>query len=555
MTKSGLLIFSTMLFLVSLIFRSVWLDKSPYSLNWDEASLGYNAYSIATNGKDEWGNLYPINIRSFNDYKPALYAYTTIPFIKIFGLNQSTVRLPSAVFGSLSIVAFFLILNLFTNRPMVSFIFSLLISFEPWRIHFSRIALETNVSMALFSWGVYFLLRWFLGNKRKLNFLAGFLFMAGAAYSYHSARLAFPVLMVLLTTDPLRRFIELKKRFFVSSDLFRRLFLICFLTMLVLAPMMVSGKSIGALQRFRQENIFSRYYPFSPKELYKEGLMEWLRINPAYYLMEYLAGHILSYVSVANFGSTAYHWIRKSVQYTPDFSLLGFWEYIMLLPGIIYVLKRLGTKKFRFLIYWFLAGVLPAALTWNWFHHLRSLNMVPVVELAVVLATFSFLENKRLIIKILFTVFVLWQLAFVVNSEYVYSIWENNGEFQPGGYRQGLKIIMPILNNYDRVIIDSPQAQNYIFMLFYLRYNPFYIQKLANYRELIGSKDGNLDFDFGKFEFRKINYVEDKYLRKTILWMQDNTAREEIYSVPYSTLYYLPSAISKYNSGMLVTLD
>ncbi len=85
---------------IGALLRFYALDKSPPSLGFDEAALGYNAYSIMLTGKDEYGNFLPLSLRSFNDYKPALYAYLSIPFIKIFGLNANSVRAVSALAGS-----------------------------------------------------------------------------------------------------------------------------------------------------------------------------------------------------------------------------------------------------------------------------------------------------------------------------------------------------------------------------------------------------------------------------------------------------------------------
>ena len=49
---------------VSAIVRLWGLDRSPLSLNWDEAALGYNAYSLLTTGKDEFGSAFPLSLRS-----------------------------------------------------------------------------------------------------------------------------------------------------------------------------------------------------------------------------------------------------------------------------------------------------------------------------------------------------------------------------------------------------------------------------------------------------------------------------------------------------------
>src|SRR3989338_3664765 len=84
-------------------FLSLWrLDSYP-ALNADEAAIGYNAYSLIETGRDEHGNPWPIHFQSFNDYKPGLYFYLVLPFIKILGLNEWSVRIPNAFLGVLTV--------------------------------------------------------------------------------------------------------------------------------------------------------------------------------------------------------------------------------------------------------------------------------------------------------------------------------------------------------------------------------------------------------------------------------------------------------------------
>src|SRR6266404_9311757 len=83
--------------LLAVLLRLWQLGNVPPSPDWDEAALGYNAYSIMHTGRDEYGKFLPVVLRSFDDYKPALYAYLTIPAISVFGLDTFAVRLPSAV--------------------------------------------------------------------------------------------------------------------------------------------------------------------------------------------------------------------------------------------------------------------------------------------------------------------------------------------------------------------------------------------------------------------------------------------------------------------------
>ena len=88
---------------LAILIRVVNLSSVPPHLTPDEAALGYNAYSILKTGRDEHGAFLPIVFKSFGDYKPGLYVYLTVPFVGLMGLNEFSVRFPSALMGTISI--------------------------------------------------------------------------------------------------------------------------------------------------------------------------------------------------------------------------------------------------------------------------------------------------------------------------------------------------------------------------------------------------------------------------------------------------------------------
>src|SRR3989344_7908176 len=97
--------------LLGSVIRIYNIDLFP-ALNADEAALGYNAYSLIETGKDEHGNSWPINFQSFNDYKPGLYVYLSIPFVKLLGLNIISVRLTGIIVSIFSILAVYYLVKL-----------------------------------------------------------------------------------------------------------------------------------------------------------------------------------------------------------------------------------------------------------------------------------------------------------------------------------------------------------------------------------------------------------------------------------------------------------
>src|SRR5262245_10036445 len=61
------------IFVLALLLRAWALDLSPPSLDPDEVSIGYNAWSIWRTGRDEYGQPLPLSFRAFGEYKRPAY--------------------------------------------------------------------------------------------------------------------------------------------------------------------------------------------------------------------------------------------------------------------------------------------------------------------------------------------------------------------------------------------------------------------------------------------------------------------------------------------------
>ena len=541
---------------LNLIIRVWGLEVSPTSINWDEASIGYNAYSILTTGRDEYGTYLPLSLRSFNDYKPALYAYLSIPFIKLMGLSQTSVRMVSVVAGTLSLIPLLLFINILLKKKWWSFLIWMFYCLDPLRLHFSRVSLETNLSMSFFSFGAWYLLKDKLANgyTASKNMILATIFLALSAYSYHSARLAVPLLMIFVLIDPFKYLLNKNKidwKFLLNLK-----YILLFLILIL--PIFNDFGSQKILTRFTQENIFNKFYPFTPRNMYKYDLNTFLRVNPLYYLTGIIAGHTAAYFSPANYSINFYHWIKNSVMYVPEFNMLGFWNSILLVPGIYILLKNFRNTNYRLVFYWVAAALMPSAITWNWFHTLRSANLIPAVEIISILPIIYLIKlnysKKRLTVMFGLLVLFGWQSIFVINNELVYANYENQGEYQPGGFKEGTPIISSLIDKYQKIIIDTPHAQGYIFFLFYQMMDPEIIQSIAKNRTY-GMDNGNSEIKFGKYEFRKIDWPKDRDLSNTILWMPATTPQEAIDNRPGAKAIFLKGPTIKYNSAMIVTLD
>ncbi len=182
--------------LIGVSLRFYKLGAIPAGFFCDEASIGYNAYTILTQGKDEFGTVFPVFFRAFGEYKGPIEIYSTVPSIAVFGLNEFATRLPSALYGTLGLIAIFLLTReLFhtdKNKEMLAFLAMFSLAISPWDIHFSRVALEGLMPYVFFTTLASYL---FLRAQRNIRFLfPSILCFALAFYSYFPARLFIPAL-------------------------------------------------------------------------------------------------------------------------------------------------------------------------------------------------------------------------------------------------------------------------------------------------------------------------------------------------------------------------
>lgn len=171
--------------LLGFFLRVYKIDTNPPEVYADEMSNGYNAWSIMRTGTDEYGTPFPIQFRSFDDYKPPLPVYILIPFIKIFGLNALAIRLPVVLLSTLTIFLVFLLVKKLANEK-VALIASILIAINPWHIHLSRGLFETSLGLSFLVSAIYF----FVSAKFKPKQLVlSSVFFVATLYTYFSYRI------------------------------------------------------------------------------------------------------------------------------------------------------------------------------------------------------------------------------------------------------------------------------------------------------------------------------------------------------------------------------
>src|SRR3990167_821463 len=480
-------LFITILFLC-VILRFYKITQVPISLNWDEASNAYNAYSILKTAKDEYGNFLPLVNRSFDDYKPPAYMYFTVPAVWIFGLSEFAARLPSAVFGVLTCIAIFFLVKKLTGSDAVSYTSFLFLSITPWHIQFSRAGFEANVGLFFVVSGLTFLLysisKFPLRLANYIHFLISALFFALSFYSYHAYRIAVPLIVLsfyIIFREKIQQFP--KKILVIYIIVILGLIAPLFLTL----PKEVFLKRFEATsQNVRQKDI-DKSIELIDQDIERDfSLGKYLhnrRVEIAKtYISNYLVHFDLNFLFLRGDGE-----LRHRVQ---NVGLLFLFQLPLLVFGIYRLFQKID-KNALFILSWLLIAPLGAITGSEAPHAIRSYSMV--IPLTII-TSLGFVELWKIIMRKKIYIFVFAFIIFLSSLIYFDEYFKHYPVYSAPSWqfatKQAALVTKSLEDNFNQITVDSHNIeQAYIFCLFYTKYDP------ADYQNN-GSKKG-----FGKYKF------------------------------------------------------
>src|SRR5260221_1565506 len=254
--------------LIGLGLRLYGLTNNPHGFFCDEAAIGYNAYTLLHHGVDEYGKSFPIFFESFGDYKDPLQIYTTIPSVALCGLSELSTRIPSVVWGLITIIGVYLLTREIKSK-IAGIAAAAALATMPWLIHYNRIGFELNSYAACWTLTLYFFLKAF---KRKVFFFPAFLMLAITWYSYQPAKLLVPLLILgwILTYHYMlwrhRKYVFLGFLVFLGISM----------------PIIISMFTPVGTARFAMVSIFSQHLPLT-QTLSKMASNYFYQLSPAFF--------------------------------------------------------------------------------------------------------------------------------------------------------------------------------------------------------------------------------------------------------------------------------
>lgn len=457
----------------------------PPSPNWDEVSLGYNAYSILKTGHDEWGSLLPLIFRAYGDFKLPLYSYLSLLPISLLGLTVFATRFVSLLAGSLlPLVIFFIVKKLLPKSHYLPYLSALFIAISPWSIFLSRIALEANLFLLLATLSFYLL--W----QKKLSLSA--VSYALCLFTYNSSRVLLPIYLVFFI------YTIIKSASFSVKNILAYLILGLSIIVFLFQSFSTSGSARYKWVSLIDSGTVNRINQNRGQLALVSPLLAKVVHNKITYFIA------LSAVNYAKHFDPRYLFWHGGSNYQfniPNFPLIYPIFGLFFIIGFYASFRLLAKRDYLFLLTWLLFSPLPSAITRDAPQPLRSILFFPIVSIYIIFGLYYFYQHRFYPILLSFFILVCLYQLIIFNQAYTNYQHQYASSWQYG-YDQLTDYVKQNYPSYDRIYITKKYGEPHEFLLFFWPWDP---QKYQN-----SPKDWNYHTDWYWVDsFDKFVFVDD----------------------------------------------
>ena len=462
---------------VAAILRLWNIDKVPVSLFGDELDVGYQAYSILKTGKDYSGNSWPIHFQSLAEWRTPLYLYSAVPTVAAFGISPLGVRLPAAIFGILSILAFYFLVKELSQSVKGALIAAFVLAVSPWHIQYSRAGFEVTELLFFLILGLFFFLL-SLKNGRWL-WLSAVCFCL-TPWIYSTAKLFTPFLMLFLLIIYFKSIYKLPRKYLVYAAI---------AGLIVGLPIFVNTLFGGGTQRFNYISVFSD--PTTEPEVGADRQMDarvrgetGAGLNPT--LQDKLIHNKFTYwgSTVLNnyFRAASFDFLFNegdpNLRHSPkSVGELYKVEIIPLIIGLIYFFAKSKDKKIKAIIaFWIIVGIMPSAITRGGADHAtRLIIILPPLAFLIswgILQIFK-LDNRLLksVLTLSYSAVFVLSFIFYQHEFWIHNPWDSE-RWWHAGWQGAIQSMKQVENSYTNIIITSADEPPWIFFAGWYMYPP-----------------------------------------------------------------------------------
>lgn len=471
---------------------------SPPAFNADEAAFGYNAYSLLKTGRDEYGALLPLRLKSFGDFKMPLYSYLSVPFIAAMGLNATSARALNAFLSLfLPLVVYLLTKELF-KKDSYGIVAALLTATSLGLHIVSRHAHEGYLAAFLTTSTFYLLVRLLkkMTIGRTVLFSVSLLLML---FSYHPGRL-FAGLFFLVAC--MYAFQQKKVRHFAPL----LVLIVTLIALFSISDIFYKPERLKSLLFFSSSGI-----QLKVEELKTEGGIRYL-YHPLLVGVRDMTFEHLSYFSpqflLQNGDSNDRFGFKGMGLITPI-------EYILFFAGLYFLINK--REEWRHILLFILFfSPLSASLSWATSSLTRSLFLlIPISIVASYGIVNIFSSQKKSIYSTVFYLGIISLFCFYSLAQWDLYIFHYPRRLTTinswqSGYKELIDYTQKEYGNTDAFYITKDLGMPYIFLLFYTQYPPERYQQQAELTAPDEYGFGQVErFDKYIFTFKKPSEVPD----------------------------------------------
>ena len=521
------------------------LDNPP-SLFSDEADANYQAFVFNHRQSDYFGNKFPIHFHSFSDWRTSLYIYS-ISLVQIFtGHRDLAARLPSAIYSTLTVFVFFLIIEkLFKNKNW-ALIGTLLFSFSPWLIHYGRTGFEVSGMLFVILLGIYFWIRFIKENKNLFLFLSTIFFIT-SIYFYSTAKLFLIFIFIIL-------YILWFKT--INSLPFKTKVTVILISFLFCLPFIFDFIRGRAGYRFSYINIFSdptvsetvnhlrqedSFMVFGPKlgvktlfvsKIFYNKLQQWSEM----FIKNYFSAFSTEFLFLKGDGNLRQGFQTAGYLLYPDlfFCLLGI--------SAIFSKKRSEDKKmYLFFLFSLICAPIPFALTRDSIfpHGTRLFLMLPFLIFLSLLGIKFFFEIVQSKLLITFILMIYFFCFARFNHQYFFHYPNISAREWHMGMKQAVLASLENKDQWEKIYYSNSYEP---FMPFFLNYSEYLPEKTAP----------GVSFKWDNTNYFTGMQAEDKFYLGNIEWpllLASKPSKNNLYVVSKKDMLIIEKEITKYSKA------
>jgi len=526
MSKKAVFIFFLIIVVASFL-RLYKITDVPPGVNRDEASIGYTAYSLLNTGKDEYGRAFPVSFESFGDWKLPFYIYAVMPLVSIFGLSEFAIRIPSSIFGILSVLLTFFLVRIIFKNNLLALIAMCLAAISPWSIHLSRVESESNTAVFLTLLAVICFFKSM--EKRKWLIIPSLIFFALTYFTYAGSHIFTTLLLGGLFWLYRNKMSRARVTVIGLVLFFIMVGFIFYHTLFGADKTKLSGISI-----FGDPSIVHAKIEI-PRNEHEDpsSFISKITHNRLEFALERISQNYL------NSFSPQFLFIKggdNKAHNIEDFGNMYLVEAPFLFLGLIYLIIRKKTKETILILLWFFIAPIAASITKDAPHTNRMFAIFPIHSLIVSFGIYWLLAEilkqklfKKMLLGFIAGLFIVNILIYV--DRYFVHFPRNEAESWGIGY-EALNELLSSSYSSKKIIMTRPHYSPYIYLLFYSKYDPVtYQREVLRYPP---TQDGFIDVKgFGRYEFRDIDW--DKDLQKDAILVAWSSEVPESVNNSYKT--------------------